>query len=216
MTISYDEKWILKDANSKASAISGAPEVSYALGKHTWLVHNDQCQNGSYKAELKLTGCAEEEFTCNDGQCVSMRQRCDQVPNCKDFSDERGCQLVLLNEGYNQKVPPFKMESYIGNRMSPVRVNVSLKLLNVMRIDEVENTIDLKFHILLEWFDHRLTYNNLKHRRYLNALNETDVEMIWLPLVIYENTEQMESTRLGLRNEWSTSVMIVREGNFTR
>ena len=83
--------------------------------------------------------------------------------------------------------------------------------------DEVENTIDLKFEIKLEWFDHRHTYNNLKEKRsFLNALNKTDLDRIWLPLVVYQNTDQFETTRLGWINEWSTRVKIIRKGNFER
>ena len=41
---------------------------------------------------LKLSGCnpevlSEGKFTCDDGQCVTMEQRCDQVPDCRDKSD---------------------------------------------------------------------------------------------------------------------------------
>ena len=56
---------------------------------------------------LKLTGCWYGQFTCDDGQCVTMEKRCDQVPDCRDESDERGCKLVVLKEGYNRRVPPI-------------------------------------------------------------------------------------------------------------
>ena len=86
-----------------------------------------------------------------------------------------------------------------------------------MSIDEVDNSIDLKFEIKLEWFDHRLTYNNLKENRvFLNKLNTTDLERIWLPLITYQNTDQFETTRLGWINEWITRVRIVRKGDFER
>ena len=73
-----------------------------------------------------LTVCSLEEFTCSDGEqhqhgsnqhgrmqkrerareskieifsgaCISMDRRCDQFPNCKDFSDEKSIDLVLGN-----------------------------------------------------------------------------------------------------------------------
>ena len=110
------------------------------------------------------------------------------------------------------------MESYDDDdQIVPVEVNVSIEIFNVVSIDEVENAIHLKFEIMLEWFDHRHTYNNLKENRpFLNALNKTDLERIWLPLVVYQNTRQFQTTRLGWINEWSTNVRIARKGNFKR
>ena len=86
----------------------------------------------------------------------------------------------------------------------------------MMGIDERENTIDLQFDIILEWKDHRITYNNLKTDVSLNALTDTEKETVWLPIVIYANTDQKETTRLGWIEEWSTSVVVSRDGNFTR
>ena len=56
----------------------------------------------------------------------------------------------------------------------------------------------------------------MKAETSLNTLTDADIEKLWLPLVIYENTDQKESTRLGMDWEWVTRVSVVREGNFTR
>ena len=58
--------------------------------------------------------------------------------------------------------------------------------------------------------------NNLKKKAYLNALTEEDKKNIWLPIVVFDNTDQKETTRLGTDWEWTTSVTVTREGNFTR
>ena len=100
--------WTLTDAKSIVSATSRSTKVSYVLGKHTWEVANDvyECHKGEpYTTQLKLTGCDQQgEFTCNDGQCVRMEERCDQLPNCRDESDEDNCQLLILKNNYNNKV----------------------------------------------------------------------------------------------------------------
>ena len=153
------------------------------------------------------------EFTCNNGQCVSMAKRCDQLPDCDDGSDEEGCRLFILAKGYNKVISPFAKEN---ETIVPVSINVSLKLLQVMGIDERENSIDLQFEILLEWRDQRITYNNLKKEIFLNALTNEKIQMIWLPVLIYENTDQKETTRLGENWEWKTSVVVSRDGEFTR
>ena len=42
------------------------------------------------------------------------------------------------------------------------------------------------------------------------------IERLWLPLIIYDNTDQKEVTRLGAAWEWMTLVTVSREGNFSR
>ena len=56
------------------TAQSKAPYPSFVLGKHEWVIEEDnmECsENGEpYTRVLKLTGCREGEFTCSDGQCI--------------------------------------------------------------------------------------------------------------------------------------------------
>ena len=49
-----------------------------------------------------------------------------------------------------------------------------------------------------------------------STLSVEDINTIWLPLVIYDNTDQKEVTRLGTEWEWATDVTVTREGRFTR
>ena len=173
------------------------------------------CNQGftfDYGGNILLTD--DGEFTCDDGQCISMKYRCDQLPHCKDKSDEKRCNLLTLTEGYNKIVPPFTRNT--SEKIIPVSVDVSLRLLSLMNIDQDENAIDLQFEIVLEWKDYRIHYSNLKNESFLNALTKENIESIWLPLVVYENTDQKETTRLGWTTEWSTSVTVSKEGNFRR
>ena len=222
-------QWILTDAKYNVSAISLAFKHSYLIGKHEWTISIDskysrpECKPGdtAYTTYMKLTGCTEDEFTCDDGQCIKMKRRCDQVtgeePDCRDKSDEKGCQLLVFKdeEGYNPKIPPF--ESRRGD-VIPAPVNISITLMKVVEIEETAHSIKLQFEIRLMWRENRVKYQNLKKKTSLNVLTEYDFRQLWLPLVIYDNTDQKDSTRLGDPNgwEWSTLVFVVREGNFTR
>merc|ERR1712223_53703 len=159
-----------------------------------------------YTNMLKLTGCAEDEFTCDDGQCIKMERRCDQVtgkvPNCRDESDEEGCQLIVFKNNYNKNIPP------IGNTKDgsaiPAFVSISITLMKVVEIEEVDHSIHLQFQISLTWKENPVTYQNLKTQTSLNALTEDDIRTIWLPLIVYDNTDQKEITRLGVEWEWTT------------
>ena len=46
----------------------------------------------------------------------------------------------------------------------------------------------------------------------LNALTQEDIQRLWLPKVIYENTDQKKGTRLGDKWEWETSVVVEKNG----
>ena len=83
-------------------------------------------------------------------------------------------------EGYNKAVSPFKRVSFLNETIVPVTIEVSLKLLQIMGIDERDNTIDLQFEMILEWKDPRITYNNLKKNIFFNALTEEEMKKIWL------------------------------------
>ena len=38
------------------------------------------CNEGETSAEvLQISGCAEEEFTCDDGKCLEISQRCNNI-----------------------------------------------------------------------------------------------------------------------------------------
>ena len=217
----HGEKWTIADDVWNVTAVTNVAYDTYALGKHEWLVSGDDlnCHKGEpYTTFLKLTGCLEGDFTCNDGQCVRMEQRCDQLPDCADKSDERGCKLLVLEEGYNKRVPPITAKSALDRTIVPVSVGVSIVLMEVVSIDEVDHSIQLQFEVILNWKENRATYLNLKGKTALNKMTEEDIEQLWLPLIIYTNTDQKKTTRLGEygNGEWSTAITITREANFTR
>ena len=97
-----------------------------------------------------------------------------------------------------------------------VNVSVSIDLLSIVRINQESHSIEFQFRIWLEWRENRATYHNLKEMKFLNILMQDDVQRIWLPEVVYENTDQKKSTRLGETWEWSTSVLVKKEGDFSR
>ena len=64
----------------------------------------------------------------------------------------------------------------------------------------------------LIWRENRVVYQNLKNGSTSNLLTQEEVNMLWLPLVIYWNTNQEETTRLGMEWEWTTDVVVQKEG----
>ena len=218
--IEYDatnRQWTITDAKSSVSAVSYATQLSYVLGKHQWEITNDlHCnrKEPNYTRPLKLTGCDQEgEFTCDDGQCVRMEERCDQVVQCRDASDELNCQVLALESSYNKKVPPITTVSATNFTIVPVPVNISIILMKIVGVHEVEHTIVLQFEIVLNWKENRAQYLNLKQDTSLNALSEEDIYELWIPYVVYDNTDMKEAVQLMYGLE--TTMTVTREGPYT-
>ena len=142
-----------------------------------------------------------------------MEERCDQVIHCRDNSDEKNCYLLVFKEkeSYNKKVPPFTI-NIEDKSVSPVLVNVSTRLMNVLAISEFSHTIDLKLGITLEWYENRVLYHNLKSKEALNTLSDEEAASIWIPYIIFRNTDNDEA----ITTDIETSISITRGGQFIR
>ena len=50
------------------------------VGRHKWLVENNVCNEGlTSPEELLISGCDDTQFTCDDGKCLDISQRCNNV-----------------------------------------------------------------------------------------------------------------------------------------
>ena len=121
-----------------------------------------------------------------------------------------------MKNSYNKNIAPIGKNEALSNRPTPVNIGISITLMKVVDIEEVDHSIQLQFQISLSWKENRVYFQNLKKDTSLNALTDEDIRTIWLPLIVYDNTDQKEVTRLGENWEWVTSVTVTREGNFTR
>ena len=70
----------------------------------------------------------------------------------------------------------------------------------------------MKFLISLEWFEYRATYHNLKQEDALNALTLEDLDHLWIPYVIYANTDNNEA--VSIDPTVKTSAFLTREGDY--
>ena len=143
-----------------------------------------------------------------------MEERCDQLANCRDESDEDNCQLLMLKGNYNNKVPPITTVSPTNFTIVPAPVYVSISLMKIVSIEEVSHMITLQFEIVLNWNEVRATYQNLKFETSLNALTDAEAEELWLPYAIFDNTDDKEAVQL--QDGVKTTLVVSREGEFTR
>jgi len=53
-----------------------------ALGTNIWRIKNDlKCQKGELLIPLSLSACTETQFTCGDGLCIDIDERCYEILN---------------------------------------------------------------------------------------------------------------------------------------
>ena len=164
-----------------------SPEDTLLLGTHRWTIHNDSlCSNNeSYTAYLTLTGCNISEFTCRDGSCVPMENRCDGRTECNDETDEDECSLVAHAPTYKKRIdpPPLKPQE------RKALVNFSINLKDIFAIDEVGRRFEIHYDMICEWFDPRLVFHNLKKEREINKLSLQEKTTIWNPKIEFVNTK---------------------------
>jgi len=82
---------------------------------------------------------------------------------------------------------------------------------DILKIEEVDHVYTMKFRLVLEWMDYRLQYYNLKKERSQNSLSLEEIQALWLPFLVFSNTENNEATK----PTEDTELTITREGEFS-
>ena len=75
-----------------------------------------------------------------------------------------------------------------------VKVALSIEVMDIQNIKEVEKTFEIPFMLYLSWFDGRLKYKNLKKDKEFNLLSTNEKEKIWRPIINFKNTNEKLKT----------------------
>ena len=134
-------------------------DLHYPAGRNIWYVgETSRCNGRKETMSITLSSCqATEEFTCSSGQCISLFKRCDKIYDCYDKSDEKSCQTFTLVSEYDKEVPPAVAQI--------TKVNVSLSILTVNRVDTMMRKIELTYTLQLSWVEERMTFNNIVDKK---------------------------------------------------
>lgn len=152
---------------------------------------------------LTLSVCGEGEFTCADGTCVKLSQRCDLRVDCPDQSDEAQCSIVDVPRGYRNTIPPPPtMEG------DPLHILFLIDLIAFPSIVTQDLIYVTTLSLNLRWKDIRLNYLNLHDDRTLNLLSRESVASIWTPRVFFSNAQGNIFTNL----EQGARVECIRQG----
>ena len=94
----------------------------------------------------------------------------------------------------------------------PLPVRVSMEIKQFTSIREVDQTIAAKFRMTLEWVEQRMTWSDLSNDMNLNILSLKQVHKLWLPTVIFTNTDDNLQTLVDRK----TKVLVKKQGNYTK
>lgn len=124
---------------------------------------------------MQLTSCNPDEFTCNNGSCITKDKRCDLVTDCADLSDELNCEVIHVPEGYSSALPPPKTSA------EPVAFRFFLRILSIREINLSSFRLTMDVVLSIRWVDSRLLYMNLQKEYHANKAKDTD--RLWTPRI---------------------------------
>ena len=64
----------------------------------------------------------------------------------------------------------------------------------VQEIKEIQQVLQLKFRLRMTWVDARLDFFNIKMDETMNVVSLDELNRIWLPIIIFDNTEEGQIT----------------------
>ena len=121
--------------------------------------------------------------------------RCNGQSNCNDASDEMNCGNVVVPDFYpKEEAPPP-----LGNK-TLADILFSIEVIEVLDLDEVSMTMDLRYTMTFKWMDSRIQFKNLKHEPYLNTLRTEEAVGLWYPKVVFFNTRETDETVVRYTN----------------
>ncbi len=98
--------------------------------------------------------------------------------------------MVYIADTYNKEQAP------IDTGKTSLTVNVTVTLIKITEIKELDMQYSCRIKLQLSWFDSRLKFLNLNDDNSRNIISSTDVKKLWLPQLVFTNSHTGKMTTL--------------------
>lgn len=125
--------------------------------------------------------------------------RCDRANDCNDRSDETDCKTIIVEDSYQSHAPPPPLDTTAANKSV---ITVGVNIVNILDVSEVNSFVKVQFQLEVVWRDPRVSFWNLKEGNRINILSKEEGHELWLPEIVFLNTEDLEGTEVSNCNIW--------------
>ncbi|XP_037775248.1 uncharacterized protein LOC119572299 isoform X2 [Penaeus monodon] len=138
------------------------------VGRFEWEYENKK------KRVFTFTACSKDEFTCNNGLCIDLSNRCNGIEECSDSSDEE-CSIMLPLPITYRKERPHKFFTDL---------NLTVASMEVLEVDVYENVFRVNAEFHTSWRDGRIDLSQISATASENVIDMSD---IWVPSIELKN-----------------------------
>ena len=83
------DNWMMTHYHYTDYTLTMIDKNNLPFGRHKWRIENNICNEGKTNIEtLQLSACPEGGFTCDDGKCLDISQRCNNIEVRKPSSSD--------------------------------------------------------------------------------------------------------------------------------
>ena len=155
--------------NRNATITTPRTNNFFPIGRHGWILSQEANQQTAI--QLTLTLCSESQFTCDSGECIELKNRCNVVSDCQDKSDERNCKVFHFDEA-NQLIGQQRPER-------PLKIGAEFTIKYCSAVRASSGDVVLYTTFVLKWSDDRVSFLNVYD--WYHYIPVENLEKVWRP-----------------------------------